>query len=105
MSSEEQSVDKVVAEEVIDIDHDETEVQQWYDEAGASLTPEALQKLVERVLSAPKMTPATTPHAYASIALASLKMANASQHGKLNSEQWGVVKSVLLGILDEVIGV
>lgn len=101
MSSEEQSVDKVVAEVVVDVNKDGDLVQGWYDEARDCRTPESLQKLSERVLSVSKMTDATTPHAYASIALAGLKIGLSSTHGALTKKQWTEVKDLFLAAIED----
>jgi hypothetical protein len=81
--------------EVIDVKTDKDVVDGWYNEAMEVRDAEGLQKLLERVLGNFQYTPATTPHAFAAIALAALKMANESKHGKLDEGQWKEVVGLL----------
>jgi len=92
---------RVKAEEVIDRELDHDTIQGWFDEAGVVRTLQGLQEVIERRLGDFSYTVATTPLAYASIALAALKLANESKHGKLNDYQ----KEVVLGVMMQALGV
>lgn len=82
--------------EVVDFEKDPAILQSWYEEADLVQDFEGFQKLTERLLGRYSHTPGTTPYAFIVIALAALKMADGSEQGGLNEEQW---TSVMWGIL------
>lgn len=97
------SVEKVKAEEVIDVNSNPDVIQGWYDKARTCTTPETLQEFVKELLSDVRYSGDTTPHAYTAIALAALKTANKSRHGELNAEQWPIVQLMIVSAIENTV--
>lgn len=95
--------EKIKADPVIGLTSDTDIIQGWYDEARQCVTPDALQKLSERLLGDVQYSVDVTPHAYTAIALAGLKLANSSRHGRLSAEQWETVRGMLNSALDQTL--
>ncbi len=77
--------------EVIDPVKDLALIHSWYEDAEKVDGLYAFGKLSERLLGRYSHTPATTPHAYACIALAALKMADRSEQGNMDEAGWSKV--------------
>lgn len=94
-----QENEKVEAQDVLDAEQTPQLVFDWLEEAGKVNSLETFQKLSERLLSDVRYTVDTLPVVYGVIALASLKMASGSKHGKLNEEQLRAVAQLLIAAL------
>lgn len=84
--TEETKTEKVEGQAVIEASDNEL-VGGWMNEAQGCTTPEAFQKLSERLLSDVCYSGEALPLAYTAIALAALKMAFSSRHGTLDLRQ------------------
>jgi hypothetical protein len=92
-------VKMAVATEVLDEEKDEELIESWYEKAAEVEDFEGFQKFVERLLGRYSHTPGTTPAAYVAIALAALKLADGSEQGNINSDQWTKVMWGLVQVL------
>lgn len=90
---------KVEAQDVIDAEQTPQVIFGWLEEAGKVDSLESLQKLSERLLGDVRYTVDTLPVVHGVIALAALKMAGASRHGKLNDKQLAEVAQLLIAAL------
>lgn len=90
---------KLEAESVVDAEQNPEVVIGWLEEAGNVGSIETFQKLSDRLLGDVRYTADTLPVVHGVIALAALKMAGATKHGKLNDEQLNTVAQVLTAAL------